>query len=165
MLQQRQFGAAAERYNTTDPHFTRLQTLTGKPFSLMPPVAFVDVLTADAKERVYTIVQNSSYLNNAQIFQEAQRRMPTEDYLTVVKGFIGAYPNVFFQLHEKQLDEFVQDIESMTSEEDYASLVSRYGVRRNANWFWRLSDKFYEYNKKHYPREAGLFDLNRYENR
>ena len=165
MLQQRQFGAAAERYNTTNPHFARLQTLTGKPFSLMPETAFVEVLSADAKEQVYTIVHNGSYLNNAQIFKEAERRMPTEDYLTVVKGFIGAYPNVFFQLNEKELDKFVQDIESMSSEEDYARLVSRYGVRRNATWFWQLSDKFYDYNKEHYPYEAGLFDLNRYENR
>ena len=96
---------------------------------------------------------------------ETARRMPTEDYLTVVRGFIGAYPNVFFQVQEKELENFVQDIASLGNEQDYARLVSRYGVRRNASWFWRLSDKFYEYNKKHYPHEAGLFDLNRYENR
>jgi hypothetical protein len=165
MLQQRQPGGLAERYQTRDPHFTRLQTLDGRPFSIMPEVAFVEILTASGEERVYSIVHNSGYSNNAQIFKEAQRRIPEEDYLTVVKGFIGSYPNVFFQLHEKDIGAFVAAIESMRSEQDYRQLVSRYGVRRNATWFWRLSDKFHAHYKKHYPVEAGLFDLNRYENR
>jgi len=83
----------------------------------------------------------------------------------VVKGFIGSYPNVFFQLPEKELGNFVKAIEALRSEQDYQKLVSRYGVRRNASWFWRLSDKFHDHYRKHYPIEAGLFDLNRYENR
>jgi hypothetical protein len=165
MLQASLFGATAERYRVSDPRFARLQTLTGKPFSLMPPVAFLEVLAEKGPTRIYSIVHNNSYANNAQLFKEAQRHMPTEDYVTVVKGFIGSYPNVFFQVPDKELEQFLQYIESLRSEEDYADLVSRYGVRRNADWFWRLSDKFYEHYKAHYPREAGLFDLNRYENR
>lgn len=165
MLQQRQFGATAERYQVTDPHFTRLQTLSGAPFSLMPPVAFLEVIPDKGREQVYSIIRNTSFTNNAQLFKDAARHVPTEDYLTVVRGFIGAYPNVFFQVREHELDNFVQTIESLRSEEDYARLVSKWGVRRNASRFWQLSDKLYDYNKEHYPREAGLFDLNRYQNR
>ena len=165
MLQQRQPGGMAPGYNKSDPHFDRLQTLDGKPFSIMPEVAFVQVLDATGEASVYSIIHNSGYLNNAQLFKEAERRIPQEDYLTVVKGFIGSYPNVFFQLPEKELGNFVKEIESLRSEQDYQKLVSRYGVRRNASWFWRLSDQFYDHYRKHYPIEAGLFDLNRYENR
>jgi hypothetical protein len=165
MLQQREPGAAAHGYNNSGPHFAQLHNLSGPPFSFMPEVAFVEVLGAGGVEQVYSIIHNDSYSNNAQVFKEAERRIPSEDYLTVVSGFIGSYPNVFFQVREKDLDNFVKAIIALRSEQDYAELVSRYGVRRNAAWFWKLSDKFYAHYKKYYPREAGLFDLNRYENR
>jgi len=165
MLQKREPGTAAHGYNSTGPHFARLHNLSGPPFSFMPELAFVEVLGAGGVEQVYSIIHNDSYSNNAQVFKEAERRIPSEDYLTVVTGFIGSYPNVFFQLHEKDLDDFVKAIIALRSERDYAALVSRYGVRRNASWFWKLSDKFHAHYKKHYPIEAGLFDLNRYENR
>ena len=158
-------GATAAPYAVKDPAFDRLKTLDGKPFALMPQTAFLEVFGSSGREQYYTLVHNSGYLNNAQIFKESQRRIPQEDYLTVAKGFIGSYPNVFFQLHEKDLDGFVSAIIALKTEQDYAALVSRYGVRRNATWFWRLSDKFHGAYKTSRPIESGLFDLNRYENR
>jgi hypothetical protein len=165
MLQQRLPGAAAERYQPTDPRFDRLQTLAGQPFSLMPEVSFLQVITDDSEDRFYTIVHNDAYLNNAQVFQEEQRRVPQEDYLTVVNGFIGSYPNVFFRILDSQLNDFVKTLESMRSEQDYANLVSFYGVRRTQPEFWSQADTFNAHYKNTFPRESGLFDLNRYENR
>jgi hypothetical protein len=165
MLQQRLPGAAAERYQPVDPRFDKLQTLQGPPFSLMPEVSFLQVIGSDGANPIYTIVHNDGYANNAQVFHEAQRRIPEEDYLTVVNGFIGSYPNVFFQVPQSELEDFVSMLESMRSEVDYATLVSTYGIRRNQAAFWPMSDKLSRYYKEAYPREAGLFDLNRYENR
>ena len=116
-------------------------------------------------ESIYTIIHNSAFLNNTQLFQEEKRHLPVEDYLTVVKGFIGSYPNMFFQMPEDQLDDFVTAIESVQTEADYAKLVDIYGVRRTAPWFWKMSDSFHDYYQKSAPIEAGVFDLNRYENR
>ena len=166
MLQQRLPGAAAERYQPAGPPFEKLQTLQGPPFSLMPEVSFLQVTGNNPGEyNYYTIVHNDAFLNNAQIFHEDERRVPEEDYLTVVKGFIGSYPNAFFQVAESELGSFVTAIESMRNETDYASLVSFYGVRRNQAEFWPLSDKMYEHYLQATPREAGLFDVNRYQNR
>ena len=166
MLQQRQSGAEASRYQPSDPRFSKLQTLQGKPFSLMPEVAFVEVLEKDNSANVFTILHNDGYSNNAQIFKESERRIPEEDYLSVVKGFIGAYPNVFFQLPEEKLEQFVDEIIAMRNEKDYADLVTAYGVRRtNASLFWPLSDRLNAHYRESQPIEAGLFDLNRYENR
>ena len=158
-------GAAAPRYQPADPQFARLQTLSGKPFSYMPEVAFVQVLEEGGGESVYTIIHNSAYLNNTQLFREEQRRIPVEDYLTVVRGFIGSYPNIFFQLRAQQLGEFVAAIETLGSEQDYAGLLQRYGVRRTDPRFWQLSDSLHQQYRDIAPVEAGLFDLNRYENR
>jgi hypothetical protein len=131
----------------------------------MPEVSFLQVIGSDGKEKTYTIVHNDGYENNAQVFDEEQRRIPEEDYLTVVNGFIGSYPNAFFQVQESELGDFVTMIESMRSEVDYATLVSTYGIRRNQAAFWPMSDKLNKYYKNAFPREAGLFDVNRYENR
>ena len=166
LLQQRQPGGEASQYQPADPRFAKLQTLQGKPFSLMPEVAFVEVLGEGDSARVFTILHNDSYSNNAQIFKEQKRRIPEEDYLTVVKGFIGAYPNAFFRLPDQNLEKFVAAIMSMRSEKDYANLVTDYGVRRtNVPLFWPLSDRLNAQYKEDQPIEAGLFDLNRYENR
>jgi hypothetical protein len=165
MLLERTAGAKNHRYLLTNPHLNRLSTLQGAPFSFMPEVAFVQVLNAAGQANFYSILHNSAYTNNAQMFDEQERRIPQEDTLTVVNGFIGSYPNMFFQILEQDVDAFVQAIETMDSDEDYTQLVIRYGVRRTAPWFWKLSDKFYEDYKARAPVEAGLFDLNRYQNR
>ena len=164
-LRQRTYGASAHQYRVTDPKLTRLQSLTGKPFSLMPEVAFLDVLHRDGRSNVYSLIHNSSYSNNAQLFKESARRIPVEDSLTIVEGFIGSYPNMFFQVREDELERFTSDIVKLSNEQDYAALVSRYGVRRTSTWFWRLSDKLHTHYQQEYPVKAGLFDLNRYENR
>jgi hypothetical protein len=164
-LRKRLPGAEAPRYRVQDPTFAALQKLDGKPFSLMPEVAFVQVFSPKGDKRYYSLIHNNGYLNNAQMFKEAQRRIPEEDYITVARGFIGSYPNAFFQLREQDLQGFVDAIIALRTERDYAALVSRYGVRRNATWFWRLSDDMHTAYQRREPIEAGLFDLNRYENR
>ncbi len=80
----------------------------------------------------------------------------------MVEGFIGAYPNQFFQISEKQADLFARDIAAMRSAGDYAKLLDHYGVPRNAPWFWRLSDKLHQHQLEDGPLEAGLFDYSRY---
>ncbi|MGB1142666.1 MAG: fatty acid cis/trans isomerase, partial [Halioglobus sp.] len=139
--------------------------ITGQGMHLMPEVAFLTVFNERGEDSVYSIIHTNGFSNNAQMFREQQRRLPDEDYLTIVNGFIGTYPNIFFQLPEKELDAFVDMLGAIDTEEDYARLVSRYGVRRTAPWFWRVSDQLNAYNRANFPREAGLFDLNRYENR
>ncbi|MCB1701469.1 MAG: fatty acid cis/trans isomerase [Halioglobus sp.] len=165
LLEPRLPGASAPRYQPVGPRFAGLQKLTGAGLSLMPEVAFVHVMADGGEDSVYTIIHNSAYLNNTQLFREEQRRLPVEDYLTVVKGFVGSYPNIFFQVPEAELDRFVASIEALQSEDDYARLLSNYGVRRTSPRFWGLSDTLYDHYRQRQPIEAGLFDLNRYENR
>jgi hypothetical protein len=68
-------------------------------------------------------------------------------------------------LPESELGDFVALVESMQDQEDYAKLLSRYGVRRTSPDFWKLSDTLYDDYRQLEPAAAGLFDLNRYENR
>ena len=85
--------------------------------------------------------------------------------MTLAYGFIGAYPNAFFSLQSDQLPEFAAAVKALASDEDYAALLTRYGVRRTDARFWPYSDELQAAYRDWAPLEAGLFDYNRFENR
>lgn len=153
------------RYRVRDPLLTVLMSEAQDSFRFMPEVAFLQVLDGRGERHYYSLIHNQAFLNNAQLFSEEDRRVPQEDTMTVARDFVGAYPNMFFQVAEKELERFVATIRGLTSDDDYTRLVERYGVRRAAPWFWKFSDDVHEAYQASYPHEGGLFDLNRYENR
>ena len=133
----------------------------GKHNSFLPQVSFISVLGPDRNDS-YTLLADSGYANIALPFLEESRRLPKEDAVTVTRGLLGAHPNLFFQVHEKQLPLFAADVAAMRNEADWEKLRERYGVSRNAPWFWRLSDSFHRQHLAADPVYHGLFDYNRY---
>ncbi|MEM6775720.1 MAG: fatty acid cis/trans isomerase [Pseudomonadota bacterium] len=156
---------AETRYAINQPDLLALMAAPGKSFSYLPEVAFLQVLPRRGPPRYYTLVHNRAFSNNAQLFNEENRQLPDEDTLTVARGFIGAYPNQFFQLTEGELPAFAAALRELASDAEYTQLVERFGVRRTATWFWKLSDDMHAEYFATQPIEAGLFDLNRYDNR
>ena len=168
LMRSRLHGAKAEKFEYRSvasapvvAAFTGLEAATGEHNRFLPQVSFVHVIGGE-REQAYTVLRNSGYSNIAQLFREQDRRLPEEDRLTVVNGFIGSFPNQFFQVHEKQLPLFAADILALETEEDYRTLENRYAVRRNAPWFWSVSDRFQAMYGERDGIESGLFDLNRY---
>lgn len=168
VMGQRIYGARDHRYVYRDkaPRSTvdileQLDASRGIHNSFLPHVSFINVVSG-SRDEVYSLVRNAAHSNIAQPFREAKNRLPEEDTLTVVRGFIGAYPNYFFQVNEKELAQFANDVEALGSEEDYHALLARYGVRRNASWFWRLSDKLHARYREQDNVEYGVMDYNRY---
>jgi hypothetical protein len=164
-------GASAPNYNfrvdateQSAKAFEAMEQHTGAHNSYLPQVSFVNVVGENSDE-VFTLLRNSGYSNIAQLFKEEDRRLPDEDSVTVVKGFIGAYPNYFFQVNVSEVGAFVEQVGTLNSDADYVALTKRYGVPRNAAWFWRISDKFHQHYNKQHPIESGLFDYNRYSGR
>jgi len=165
MLREHIRTGAAARYAVEAPALEGLMEAASSAYSFLPEVAFMQVLPRRGPPRYYTLLHNRAFSNNAQLFNEEDRRLPDEDTLSVVKGFLGAYPNQFFQLTEGELDAFVGAIRGLAGADDYVRLVERFGVRRTAPWFWKLADDMHDRYFATQPVEAGLFDLNRYENR
>jgi hypothetical protein len=116
-------------------------------------------------DRHFTVLSNNALSNVAEMFGEAKRRLPDEDTLTVVNGFVGAYPNAFFAVDAAQLPEFVAAMGRLASEADYDALLTRFGIRRTDDRFWAHSDALADAYRRWAPKEAGLFDYNRFENR
>jgi hypothetical protein len=116
-------------------------------------------------DRHFSLIANRAHANVAELFDETERRLPDEDSVLVANGFIPAYPNAFFVVDASRLPRFVDAVSRLASEADYAALAAAYAMRRTDERFWGHSDALHIAWRRSAPREAGLFDYNRFENR
>ena len=142
----------------------RLAATKGTAVSWLPELSVLSIETADGP-RAVTLVHNDGHTNVATMFHEDRRRVPGEDTLTVVPGFLGAYPNAFFKVRQSDLAAFADSIARLSSESDYAALMDRYGVRRSDPAFWAHSDLIFDQVEALDYADKGILDYSRIENR
>lgn len=142
-----------------------LASTKGARLEHVPQTAFILVPDAPRGAQVFTLVRNDGHTNIASPFGERKRRLPNEHTLTIARGFVGTFPNAFFVAPRAQLGAFAEQLAGVRSEADYARLQQGFGVRRTDTDFWTTSDRLVAILRETSPIEAGLLDLNRYENR
>ena len=142
-----------------------LSRLRGRAIAHFPETAFLTVRDAVGAVHHYTVISNTAYANVAELLGQERRRLPDEDTLSVLSGFVGSYPNAFFLVDAAELPGFVAAVRGLASEADYGKVLARYGVRRTDPRFWVHSDSLHDAYRRAAPREAALFDYNRFENR
>lgn len=158
-LSQRESGASAFAL------LSRLDSLQGRSLQFLPENAILTLEGSRGRVQQFSLVRNSAHSNIAELFKESERRLPEEDTLYVARGFLGAYPNVFYRVKEDQLSDFVSAVESLRSESDYRQLADRFAVRRTHPEFWAHYDGLVSAYRAFSPVEASVLDLSRYENR
>jgi Fatty acid cis/trans isomerase (CTI) len=139
----------------------RLAHVHGAAAAWMPETSFVAIERSDGPEAFASVLRESAHTNVAQLFAEKARRVKEEDSLSVVRGFLGAYPNALFAIPQGQLDAFVDAVSKLDGEPSYKALRQRFGVLRSAPEFWTYSDRINDAYRRQAPLEAGLFDYNR----
>jgi hypothetical protein len=128
-------------------------------------MSLLRVRTGDPEgDLVYTLLIDKAYSNISKMLSEGSRRLPENDRITVVPGFVGSYPNFFFSVEKNRLGEFVNRIRSARTETDLEPLYSQFGIRRTNPEIWQHSDWFNAQHKKYRGLQAGLLDMSRYEN-
>ena len=145
----------------------RIASLKGEGVSNLPELSFIRVDT-DGTEKgalMYTLTKNRELMNVSFMMLESYRSLPDEDNLTVLRGFTGSYPSYFFSVKAVDLPQFAASMEALRSEDDVTALTDRYGVHRTDPAFWSYSDWFNQEYRNIQPVQAGIFDLNRYDNR
>ena len=138
----------------------RLSKLSGPAVPNFSEISFLAIESKDGTTQHATLLRDSSHTNVAQLLDEDKRRMPEEDRLTVVDGFLGAYPNALYLVAREELEAFVTQAEAMRGEADYFALRGRFGVLRTHPAFWSHSDRLHDAAQKLDPH-SGLFDYNR----
>jgi len=146
-----------------------LQRITGMPgawVSELPEMAFLIVRSDDQPglNASYTLVHNRAHTNVAAMFDEDERLIPEQDTLTIVRGYLGSYPNLLFDVSADHIDSFTQTLKSVENAADFERLVDRWGVRRTSPRFWSTLDWIHQDARKRSPTEAGIFDFGRYKN-
>jgi len=154
--------------NKIDASINKLTSIAGKNLYTFPEVSFVRVVTDNHKQAFsYSIIRNKAYKNVTTLLSDERERDQQDiekDTLTVVDWLLGNYPNFFFSVHEKDLDDFVNLCQTLKNQKDFNALIERFGIRRTNPLFWENADWFQAQYKLQRPLHSGLFDLSRYSN-
>jgi hypothetical protein len=145
-----------------------LQTLSrirGASLAWLPEATVLRVDDPPRPPRYFSLLRNTAHSNVTHLMKEKAELLPAENTLTVVPGFIGAYPNAIYRATTAQLPDFARAIQGLASENDYRALASRFAIRRTHPGFWAASDALMQAYAQWSPLEAGLLDYNRLENR
>jgi hypothetical protein len=145
----------------------RIASLKGQGVSNLPELSFLRIDTDGAEKGalIYALAKNRELMNVSFMMLESARSLPDDDNLTVLRGFTGSYPSYFLSVKATDLPAFVSSMTALRSEDDVTALTDRYGVHRTDPAFWSYSDWFNQEYRNIQPVQAGIFDLNRYENR
>ena len=131
-----------------------------------PSTSYVRILNENKEPRLYTIINDHAYKSNVVISTEKYTREPEANKVTLYRGLVGAYPNVFFDIKEGQEQQFIDDVKAVLNEEDWVKLQNKYGVSRTSSNFWTYFDWLHEFKKKNSPGvnsiDQGVVDLEHY---
>ncbi|MFI4929163.1 MAG: fatty acid cis/trans isomerase [Burkholderiales bacterium] len=143
----------------------RLAALRGASLSWLPEMVVLRVDDATLAPQYFSLLRDTGHSNVSTLLREGGTLLPQENTLTVVPGFIGAYPNAIFRTSLAELPALTAVIGALASEADYRALADRFVVRRTSPAFWAASDALAAAYRQWSPLEAGLFDYNRLDNR
>lgn len=141
-----------------------VRAVNAKPFArFFPDLSYLKVRGTNGSLRVFSIIHNKEHENISFILAESLRMAPKEDTLTLFEGYAGSYINMIFEVDEKNLKQFTTQATKLKSSKDYEKFVTKYGVRRTNNEFWRHYDELTTHQKKTQKNEFGYLDLTRYD--
>ncbi|MCW3148051.1 fatty acid cis/trans isomerase [Stutzerimonas stutzeri] len=130
----------------------------------LPEATLLRVQLADGRRELYSLLRNRAHSNVAFMFGEDWRFQPRQDTLTVYPGVLSSYPNFLFNLGAGEAPAFVTALEQVRSSDDFERVVERWGVRRSHPQFWFYFNDLTRYLGETEPIEAGVLDMNRYQN-
>lgn len=135
-----------------------------KVIEQLPEASLLRIDDGHGHREVYSLLRNRAHSNVAFLLGEAYRYQPGLDTLTIYPGVLGSYPNFMFNIPAAEVPDFV---EAMTAAKDAPALekiVERWGIRRTHPQFWFYFHDMTRYIEETEPVEAGVLDMNRYEN-
>lgn len=161
----KRFDLAREGDAAVRQGLQQLAAVRGASLAWWPESVLLRVDAPGAAPRWFSVLRNTAHQNVATLMLEGRVLQPQGNALTVVPGFIGAYPNAILHAHAADLPALAQRVAALASEADYRALADRHAVRRTSPDFWAVSDALHDAYRRWAPDEAGLFDYGRLENR
>ncbi|WP_434604199.1 fatty acid cis/trans isomerase [Pseudomonas sp. R1-7] len=135
-----------------------------KVIDQLPEATMLRVETAGGRREVYSLLRNRAHSNVAFLLGEERRYQPGLDTLTVYPGVLSSYPNFIFNIPAGQVPAFVDAMERAPDAAAFERIVERWGIRRSHPQFWQYFHDLSRYIQETDPVEAGVLDMNRYQN-
>lgn len=142
-----------------------LYTLTKKRGgygNTLPDTTWV-TFTDGSKSYDYTILVNRIYHSNSRIIGSAlpsMARRPELDSLSVIRGHIGGFPELFMNVPMSEVSKMVGA--DIATPEWRARVRSRFEVKRNTAAFWSFLDAEHDKALKANPLGSGIIDTSEY---
>jgi hypothetical protein len=142
--------------------------LRGRAVSYLPEVVLIRVVVRDEADQLFTLLHDTDHSNVALLFLDSlsldkARRQPQFDGVTLVSGIIGAYPNAFWVVNEKDLPKLARKLAAVEGSRSYRALLEDVAVARSDPRFWQESDWILNEYRNLEPIEWGVLDYSRYE--
>jgi len=164
-----QYPSVPKHYNTLEDYLQGFRAISAPGSAILSHfssynanVAYVRIRRDKDEDINFSIVINRWHDNVTYMFDEKKVLDPAKDRIDVLPGFIGSYPNYFFDVHENDLPDFLQLLSSKTIDEKDIERFISYGINRSNPHFWEEYDWFQQRFYEDQPIQAGKFDLNRY---
>ncbi|MGV6954361.1 fatty acid cis/trans isomerase [Pseudomonas chlororaphis] len=131
---------------------------------LLPEATMLRIQAPSGKRVFYSMLRNRAHSNVAFLLGESLRYQPGLDTLTIYPGVLSSYPNFMFNIPAEQVPAFVAEMENAKDAHRFEKIVERWGIRRSHPQFWQYFHDQIQYILETDPKEAGVLDMNRYEN-
>jgi len=143
----------------------KLEDLRGPGLSALPQTSILRIDNLTEGSQYFTIIIHLGFSNVSHLFANNKRLLPEENYLTVMPGIVGAYPNAFFHVERDEINQFIEGFAAVKTAQDYTAFGDRYAIRRTRPDFWAFSDSLHKSFARQRPVHSGILDLGRFENR
>ncbi len=130
----------------------------------LPEATLLRIEYGSGQRELYSLLRNRAHSNVAFMFGEDWRYQPRRDTLMVYPGILSSYPNFLFNLDAREVTTFVAALERVRDGADFERIVERWGIRRSHPQFWFYFNDLSRYLEETDPLEAGVLDMNRYQN-
>lgn len=135
-----------------------------KVINQLPEATLLRIELSDGSREVYSLLRNRRHSNVAFMLGESLRYQPGLDTLTLYPEVMTSYPNFLFNLRAEEVPAFVDALEQARDVAAFEQVVQRWGIRRSHPDFWFYFHDLAEHIRETQPLEAGMLDMNRYEN-
>lgn len=125
-------------------------------------LAYIRIRVPEGEDVVVSMVIHRWHDDVTTLHQEDKRLDPAKDQADFFKGFIGSYPNYFFDVELKDLPDFLEILHTFDASPESVKRLAKYGVNRADARFWEVYDWFQQRFDENGPEHSGLLDLNRY---
>lgn len=135
-----------------------------KAINFLPEASMLRVEFSNGEREIYSVLRDRAHTNVAFMLGEQYRYQPGLDTLTVYPEVLSSYPNFIFNVKAEDVPTFVNALYQISDEVSFRKVVEHWGIRRTHPQFWQYFHDLTEHIREREPLEAGVLDMNRYEN-